>query len=81
MDYAFLRHPEPHTSNREDYAELCRLCHRRMDQKRFRPGFERKQEPGSPGARRAEGIQRQHALRMEGMLAAHAARLELSRST
>ncbi len=30
-EYAFLRHPEPHTSDREDYKELCVPCHRRLD--------------------------------------------------
>lgn len=30
-EYAFLRHPEPHTSVRADYRELCSRCHRRMD--------------------------------------------------
>jgi hypothetical protein len=29
--YAFLRHPAAYTRNREDYAELCVLCHRRLD--------------------------------------------------
>jgi hypothetical protein len=31
-DYAFLRHPEPHTRNRDDYRELCRSCHQKFDQ-------------------------------------------------
>ena len=31
-DYAFQRHPEPHTRNREDYRELCRSCHFRADE-------------------------------------------------
>ncbi len=30
-DLAFRHHPEPHTRNREDYLELCRKCHRKMD--------------------------------------------------
>ncbi len=30
-DLAFLHHPRPHTRNREDYLELCRKCHRKMD--------------------------------------------------
>jgi hypothetical protein len=29
--YAFLRHPEPHTRQREDYAELCSSCHLKLD--------------------------------------------------
>lgn len=29
--WAFLRHPEPHTRNREDYVELCAACHAQMD--------------------------------------------------
>lgn len=31
-EYAFQRHPEPHTENREDYRELCRSCHFRLDE-------------------------------------------------
>jgi hypothetical protein len=31
-DYAFKRHPEPHTRNRDDYAELCKSCHWRFDE-------------------------------------------------
>lgn len=30
-EYAFLRHPEPHTTNRDDYRELCHSCHKRLD--------------------------------------------------
>jgi hypothetical protein len=30
-DYAFQRHPEPYTANRDDYRELCRACHKRID--------------------------------------------------
>lgn len=30
-EHAFLRHPEKHTRNRDDYRELCVPCHRRMD--------------------------------------------------
>jgi hypothetical protein len=30
-EYAFLRHPEPHTRNREDYREVCRSCHSIID--------------------------------------------------
>lgn len=30
-EWAFLHHPEPHTRNPDDYIELCRKCHRRMD--------------------------------------------------
>jgi hypothetical protein len=30
-DYAFLHHPAPHTRNRSDYRELCRLCHTAYD--------------------------------------------------
>lgn len=30
-DYAFLRHPEPYTRVRADYAELCRGCHMKQD--------------------------------------------------
>ena len=30
-DYAFKRHPEPYTRERDDYAELCRGCHVRFD--------------------------------------------------
>jgi hypothetical protein len=26
-DYAFIRHPEPHTEDINDYLELCRTCH------------------------------------------------------
>lgn len=29
--YAFKRHPEKHTRNREDYRELCPKCHRTFD--------------------------------------------------
>jgi len=29
--YAFLRHPEPYTRDRADYAELCPRCHKRKD--------------------------------------------------
>jgi len=29
--YAFLRHPEKHTRDRDDYIELCDPCHRAMD--------------------------------------------------
>ena len=31
-DWAFLRHPAPHTRGREDYRELCRTCHLRYDE-------------------------------------------------
>lgn len=31
-EWAFLHHPEPHTRNRSDYAEMCKRCHRRMDE-------------------------------------------------
>lgn len=30
-DYAYLFHPQPHTRDRNDYRELCRKCHRTMD--------------------------------------------------
>lgn len=30
-DYAFLRHPAPHTRDRGDYRELCRRCHTALD--------------------------------------------------
>jgi hypothetical protein len=30
-DYAFKRHPEPYTRNREDYRELCKRCHVEYD--------------------------------------------------
>ena len=30
-DWAYLHHPDKHTRNRKDYLELCRRCHRRMD--------------------------------------------------
>jgi hypothetical protein len=30
-DWAYLHHPNSHTRNRRDYLELCRRCHRRMD--------------------------------------------------
>lgn len=30
-DYAFLRHPEPYTHERDDYRELCRSCHVTFD--------------------------------------------------
>ena len=29
--YAFLRHPEPHTTDPEDYIEVCPSCHKKMD--------------------------------------------------
>lgn len=29
--YAFLRHPRPHTREREDYRELCPACHSAFD--------------------------------------------------
>ena len=29
--YAFKRHPEPYTRNRNDYRELCTSCHKRFD--------------------------------------------------
>lgn len=32
-DFAFKRHPEPHTRDRSDYRELCQKCHRSMDAK------------------------------------------------
>lgn len=32
-EYAFLKHPAPHTRNITDYVELCPPCHRRMDTK------------------------------------------------
>lgn len=32
-DYAFLRHPHPHSRERKDYIEACRSCHLRMDYK------------------------------------------------
>jgi len=30
-DWAYLNHPNPHTRIRADYLELCRKCHRQMD--------------------------------------------------
>jgi hypothetical protein len=30
-EYAFQRHPEPHTSERGDYRELCTKCHKLFD--------------------------------------------------
>lgn len=30
--YAFTRHPEPHTRERADYRELCPSCHLRLDE-------------------------------------------------
>ena len=30
-DWAYLHHPKTHTRNRKDYLELCRKCHRRLD--------------------------------------------------
>jgi hypothetical protein len=30
-DWAYLDHPNPHTRIRGDYLELCRKCHRKMD--------------------------------------------------
>jgi hypothetical protein len=30
-DYAFKKHPESHTRNRDDYRELCRSCHTTFD--------------------------------------------------
>jgi len=30
-DWAYLHHPSTHTRNRDDYRELCRKCHRKMD--------------------------------------------------
>lgn len=30
-DWAYLDHPNPHTRIRADYLELCRKCHRKMD--------------------------------------------------
>jgi hypothetical protein len=35
-EFAFLHHHEPYTRDRADYAELCRRCHRRMDQRSAR---------------------------------------------
>ena len=32
-DHAFLRHPEPHTRDRNDYRELCRRCHMMLDER------------------------------------------------
>jgi hypothetical protein len=29
--WSFLRHPEPHTRNIDDYRELCGSCHQRFD--------------------------------------------------
>lgn len=40
-DYSFKHHPQPHTRDRSDYAELCRSCHVRFDLKngmRRQPG-------------------------------------------
>jgi hypothetical protein len=31
-DYANLRHPEPPSRNRSQYAELCRACHMAKDE-------------------------------------------------
>jgi hypothetical protein len=33
--HAFLRHPEPHTRDRSDYAELCPACHVKLDRYLF----------------------------------------------
>ena len=33
-DWAFLRHPEPHTRERADYRELCRSCHVVFDRRK-----------------------------------------------
>jgi hypothetical protein len=30
-EWAFLRHPEPHTREISDYREMCRQCHARLD--------------------------------------------------
>lgn len=30
-EYAFQRHPEPHTTERDDYRELCPRCHKHCD--------------------------------------------------
>jgi hypothetical protein len=32
-EYAFKRHPAPYTRRRLDYAELCRHCHVKLDQR------------------------------------------------
>jgi ribosomal protein L40E len=37
-DFAFQHHPEPHTRNREDYAEWCRSCHTAVDRERDEQG-------------------------------------------
>lgn len=33
-EWAFLYHGRPHTRCRDDYLELCRTCHRRLDWER-----------------------------------------------
>jgi len=37
-DYAYLYHPEPHTRDRDDYRELCRRCHFKMDEDIYKRG-------------------------------------------
>ena len=34
-EWAFMRHPEPHTRKRGDYRELCRRCHYHFDIERM----------------------------------------------
>jgi len=38
-DWAFLGHPEPHTRDRIDYAELCRRCHMYLDGQPGKPRY------------------------------------------
>jgi hypothetical protein len=57
-DYAFSRHPEPHTRERDDYRELCRSCHFKADESLLNRGRslnapltnEQRREAGRRGA-------------------------------
>lgn len=53
-DYAFQRHPEPYTRDREDYRELCRSCHFRLDEPTIGRGS-RLARSGTTEQRRAAG--------------------------
>lgn len=58
-DYAFQRHPAAHTRERDDYRELCRSCHFRLDEPVIRRGpqlarsatSEQRRAAGMKGAR------------------------------
>jgi len=58
-DWAYLHHPQSHTRNRDDYRELCRRCHFKMDEAVYQRGAylntslstEQRREAGRRGAK------------------------------